>query len=216
MSDLRAATFNIRHGETNAGAIDLRLLVRTCRDLDADLLALQEVDRFMRRTRWANIARRVARGTGMAYAFGPALRTAWFGRYGNALLVRGRLSAVQVLPLPTTSAEPRSALLAVATTAGTAVSVAVTHLSVRREERDQQLTFVLGALSQWGLPRLLLGDLNGPLEDVAPLIEAGALRPVRAGPTFPALAPEKQIDHVAVRDRGAAGAAPLSPPRAPS
>ncbi len=161
------------------------------------MLGLQEVDRWMRRSGWADIARRVGRRTGMARAFCPALRRGWFGRYGNALLVRGDLAAVEAVALPG-GGEPRGALLAEVTAGGLRVSVAVTHLSYRADERDRQLDAVLAALSARPEPRLLLGDLNGTAEDVGPAVEVAGLQLVPAGPTFPAAAPRKQIDHVAV------------------
>ena len=48
---MRVATFNIRHGESKDGRIDIGLLTRTCADLDVEMLALQEVDKWMRRSR---------------------------------------------------------------------------------------------------------------------------------------------------------------------
>ena len=197
MSHLRVATFNIRHGRPTAGPADIASLARTCTLLGADLLALQEVDKRMRRSRWTDQPARLARRTGMAYAFGPALRSGWFGRYGNTLLVRGTLSAVQELELPSGAGEPRAALLATAEIDGRSLSVVTTHLSVQAGERDRQLAAVLDALSGRPLPQLLLGDLNGTPEDVATLIEAAELHLVRAAPTFPSDAPRMQIDHVA-------------------
>jgi endonuclease/exonuclease/phosphatase family metal-dependent hydrolase len=193
---MRVTTFNIRHGESRDGQLNIGLLARTCEGFHADVLGLQEVDVGMSRSRWANLARRVARTTEMTYAFGPALRRGWFGRYGNALLARGSLWDVEELPLPSVAAEPRAAILAMAYTHAGTVSVASVHLSVHREERDQQLRLVLEALKARPLPRLLLGDLNGPPEDVAGLVRAAGLQLLLAAPTFPARAPEKQIDHV--------------------
>ncbi|MDQ4133099.1 MAG: endonuclease/exonuclease/phosphatase family protein [Actinomycetota bacterium] len=194
---MRVATFNIRHGLSSAGRLELRQLARVCADLDVDLLALQEVDKWMRRSRWARMARRVARASHMEHAFAPALRKGWFGRYGNALLVKGGISDVQVLSLPATG-EPRAALLATADTGSLSVSVAATHLAVQREERDRQLVHVIDALAKRAPPRLLLGDLNGPPADVGSFLQQAGLRLVETDPTFPATTPAKQIDHVAV------------------
>lgn len=195
---VRLATFNIRHGETRDGHLDLPLLYRSCAGLNVDVLALQEVDRRMRRTRWADTPSCLARACGMARAFGPALRKGWFGRYGNALFVRGAIDAVEVLPLPRLHPEPRAALVAEVETAGRRLSIAVTHLSTHVDERDQQLSRILDALGQRPLPRILCGDLNGPEDDVRSLVEAAGFRLVVAGPTFPGRDPMRQIDHIAV------------------
>ena len=196
LSTIRLATFNIRHGESRAGIVDLPLLCRSCAAFNVDVLGLQEVDRWMRRTRWADILNRVGRQSAMAGAFAPALRRGWFGRYGNALLVRGTVTDVEVLALP--AREPRAGLVATVETCGQRLSVAVSHLSTDRTERDPQLATLLEALVKRPLPRILCGDLNGPHEDVAPMVEAAGLRLVTAGPTFPGAAPDRQIDHVAV------------------
>ncbi|MGH9222340.1 MAG: endonuclease/exonuclease/phosphatase family protein [Acidimicrobiales bacterium] len=195
---IRLATFNIRHGESRAGTLDLPLLYQSCADLNVDVLALQEVDRRMRRTRWVDTSARVGRRSGMARAFGPALRKGRFGRYGNALFVRGTISDVEVLPLPKLHPEPRAGLVATAATGGRSLSIAVTHLSTHLDERDQQLSALLEALGKRPGPRVLCGDLNGPNEDVKALIEAAGYGLVTAGPTFPGSGPTKQIDHVAV------------------
>ena len=132
----------------------------------------------------------------MARAFAPALRLGWLGRYGNALLARGAIGDVEAARLPS-AFEPRGALLASVWVGGQVLSVAATHLSVDREERDDQLDAVLALLGGRPLPRLLLGDLNGPVEDVGDRCARAGLRLAVAGPTFPAESPTKQIDHIA-------------------
>ncbi len=194
---IRLATFNIRHGESRAGTLDLPLLYRSCSDLNVDILALQEVDRRMRRTRWVDTPARIGRRSGMARTFGPALRRGWIGRYGNALFVRGTLSDVETVALPKVT-EPRAGLVAAVETGGRRLSVAVTHLSTDLDERDRQLSKLLEALAQRPLPRVLCGDLNGPHDDVMALIEGAGYSLVTAGPTFPGVGPTRQIDHVAV------------------
>ena len=198
---MRLATFNIRHGESREGRVARRLLARTCDGLDVDVLALQEVDKWMRRSGWRNLAASVACHAGMAHAFGASLRKGWFGSYGNAILVRGRLSAIEVLSLPTMG-EPRSALLATAELQDGRISVAVTHLSLDEQERGRQLEIVLGALATRPSPHVLCGDLNAPPEEVGAAVGRAGFQLVVAGPTFPAHAPKKQIDHVAFSGLG--------------
>lgn len=193
---MRVVTFNIRHGENQAGVVDLRGLAAACRRLEADVLALQEVDRRMRRSRWADIPRRVRRRTGLTLAYAPALRHGALGRYGNALLVRGTLGDFEPVRFPS-PLEPRGAVLATVWVRDRPLSVAATHLSIDRDERDMQLEALLRALLRRPLPRLLLGDLNGLPEDVGPPCARAGLRLTLAGPTFPAKGATRQIDHIA-------------------
>ncbi|MDP9070529.1 MAG: endonuclease/exonuclease/phosphatase family protein [Actinomycetota bacterium] len=197
---MRIVTFNVQHGRTPGGRVDSAGLARYCAGLGADVLALQEVDVRVARSRWADQAARVAQATGMVQAFGPAHRLGLVGRYGNALLCRGALADVQVLALPRLGrAEQRAALLATALFGGSRLSVATTHLSIHADEAPGQLEAVVAALVARPSPRLLLGDLNLRPGDVAPLVAAGGLALADpAHPTFPASAPRIRIDHVAV------------------
>ena len=202
---MRVATFNIRHGETREGPVDLGRLAAACSRLDVDLLALQEVDRRMRRSRRAHLSRRLGRATGMRAVYSPALRVGWLGRYGNALLVRGAVGDVERVRFPSPK-ETRGALLATVWIAGRPLSVAATHLSVDRDERDAQLDAIAALLARRPEPRVLLGDLNGLPEDVGPRLANAGLRLALAGPTFPASGATKQIDHIAYRGLDLVGA----------
>lgn len=190
---LRLATFNIQHGRTPAGVVDIGLLGTSCAALNADLLALQEVDDGLRRSHDADTAATVALATGMTHVFGPAIERGG-GRYGNALLVRGSIHDVEVIALP--DKEPRCGIVArVELAGGTTLSVVATHLGLRGAGRDQ-LPVLLDALRRRPAPRLLLGDLNLHPEDVEPLAAAAGFTRVPSGPTFPAHAPHREIDHV--------------------
>lgn len=195
---MRVVTFNVRHGLTPAGRVDVGLLARTCASFGADVLGLQEVDRWMARSGNVDIAAHVARACGMTEAFGTAVRFGRRGRYGVALFVRGGLAHVETLPLPRFGRrEPRVALLATAETAEAYVSVAVCHLGTDRAESAAQLAELLDALEDRPPPRLLLGDLNRTPEELGALTDAGFVV-VGGPPTWPADAPVARLDHVAV------------------
>ncbi|MDP9441498.1 MAG: endonuclease/exonuclease/phosphatase family protein, partial [Actinomycetota bacterium] len=121
------------------------------------------------------------------------------GKYGNALLARGPITEVEVLPLPKNARrhEPRAAILASVTLDSRSISVAATHLSIHRPEVHDQLVAVVEALIRRPPPHVLLGDLNLLTEEVAPVVEAAGLSLVGGEPTFPASAPRIRIDHVA-------------------
>jgi endonuclease/exonuclease/phosphatase family metal-dependent hydrolase len=206
--ELRVATFNIQHGLSAGGEVDVALLARTCRRLDVDVLAIQEVDRHLERTDRLDIAAAIAEECAMSCAFGPAIAIRG-GEYGNALLVRGEIGAVDVLDLPRPSRkEARAALIAdikvsdsrvsggsVAATPMTAVS---THLSVPTVDSEPQLAALLEALGSRADPQLVLGDLNLPPDALGPFAEAGYAI-AGGGPTWPAKAPRRRIDHILVR-----------------
>jgi endonuclease/exonuclease/phosphatase family metal-dependent hydrolase len=131
----------------------------------------------------------VAEACGMAHVFGAAIAIRG-GEYGNALLVRGSIDDVEVVPLE--DPEPRSAIVARVEVGEVALSVAATHLGLRGAGKAQ-LPLLVEHLRRRPGPRLLLGDLNLHPEDV--VVPAGWTRP-SGGPTFPATSPRREIDHV--------------------
>lgn len=196
---LRIVTFNIQHGRGADGVVDPARLARELAAIDADVLALQEVDVRLRRSARVDEAALAARATGLTEAFGAARRVGWRGRYGNALLVRGRLDDVERLRMPRPRVgERRAAVLGRGRVGGHDVSIATAHLAVEREEARRQLAIVVDALARRPLPRVLLGDLNLASEDVAPVVEATGMILAGGPPTYPAEAPRIRIDHVAV------------------
>lgn len=192
------ATWNIKHGAPHPE--HLAAAVRALAGVD--VLALQEVDVGDPRSGSADQVAVVADALGMASVFGRALTSRRGGDYGNALLVRGDLTA-DLLELPGPG-QARAALLAIVDLGPShenamRLSVATTHLAVDRGVSGPQLVAVLERLDAMPGPRLLLGDLNRSRRQLP-----GAAREVpttltfaRGPRTFPARCPRLRIDHIA-------------------
>ena len=128
-AQLRVGTYNVKHGDNGDGRVDLRRLGAACAALSADVLAVQEVDRFGRRTGFRDEMRVIARATGLQAVFGEAARRKWRS-YGNVLLARGPITDVETVKLPRPSqGEPRVAIVAGVRVDGQSLSVGATHLS---------------------------------------------------------------------------------------
>jgi endonuclease/exonuclease/phosphatase family metal-dependent hydrolase len=234
MTVLRVATWNVRTCLTREGdRVDLDLTAAVLRSLDADLVALQEIDRDQERSGHVDQARALGEALGMAWRFAPALLgpaeppRRWRPpepdgdpggpAYGDALLSRVELEAVEtfVLPFPEGHGEPRVALVAQVRAGVLSLSVASTHLSFVRRDGVRQLRSLQRRLagSPGGrggpggpvpAPRLLLGDLNLWLP-VVRLVSLPGWRPLVRGATFPNHPPGSrgtsvQIDHVLAAD----------------
>jgi endonuclease/exonuclease/phosphatase family metal-dependent hydrolase len=226
---LRVATWNIFGGRTWDGArVDLDLTLATLRRLDADVVALQEVDRDLPRSGGVDQARVLAEALGMSFRFAPALlgtpghHGGWRPvdpdiddpggpAYGIALLSRLPLDQVEVVRLPRRGREePRVAQVAEVAAGGGRVTVTGTHLSFVPRSGIAQLRALLRRLGGRGGRRLLLGDLNlgWPLVRVValpgwrPLVRGGTYRNRPPGSHRPRV----QLDHVLAAGRGAPAA----------
>ena len=225
----RVATWNIFGGRTwDGGRVDLDLTLATLRRLDADLVAVQEVDREQGRSHRADQARLLGEALGMDWHYAPAMLgtpgEGWRApvpndpdpggtAYGIALLSRLPLKKAETVLLPQAGRdEPRVALVAELADGGRRLTVAGTHLSFVPGPNLRQLRALQRHLDERGGPRLLLGDLNlwWPL---VRLTSRPGWRPLVRGGTFrnpPPRSPGRlvQLDHVL-----AAGAAATARPR---
>lgn len=201
---LRVMTFNIRHGATDGGDVDLAGVAAVIRRSGADVVALQEVDRFQGRSGLADQARWLAGELGMEYVFGPAMRRG-LGQYGNALLSRHPVVAWRNVPLPA-ELEPRSAIVARLAVPAGEVTVVATHLGLSQRDRAAQAAAVVEAVRGEADPLILLGDWDAEPDapELAPLRERFRSALVEAGlgpaPTFRGGSPEPwaAIDHIFV------------------
>jgi endonuclease/exonuclease/phosphatase family metal-dependent hydrolase len=222
---LRVATWNIFAGKTWDGSrVDLDLILATLRRLDADLVAVQEVDRCQPRSSGTDQARQLGEALDMTWRYAPALLGTPGGpdgwrapapgdadpggtAYGIALLSRLPLEDTETVLLPQAGRdEPRVALVAGLADQGRPLTVAATHLSFVPGPNLTQLRALQRHLDERGGPRLLLGDLNlwWPLVRLASL---PGWRPLVRGPTFRNRPPGSrarmvQLDHVLAAGAG--------------
>ncbi|HYJ57431.1 MAG TPA: endonuclease/exonuclease/phosphatase family protein [Mycobacterium sp.] len=239
---MRIATFNILHGRTvGDGVVDLDRL-RTCvRDLDPDILALQEVDLEQDRSGRTDLTAVAAEAMGaVAHRFVAAISgtpgATWIAAtgeeqpgtagYGIALLSRFPATTWQVVRLPriptrfpmylpgpnrvmVVDEEPRAAVIAQLDTPAGALSVANTHLSFVPGWNRRQLRRLVKDLRGLPGPHLLMGDLN-----LTPGAAArwSQMRALASAATFPAEAPQRQLDHILTDHPGLRGRQSDAPP----
>ena len=240
---MRVATFNILHGRTIGDGVDPQRLMDCVRRLDPDVLALQEVDCEQPRSDHADLRAAAAEAMGaVEHRFVAAIsgtpEATWVaatGReqpgtaaYGIALLSRFPVASWQVVRLPRipmrfpaylpgpnkvmmVHEEPRAAVIAQLNTPLGALTVANTHLSFVPGWNRRQLRRLIRDLRGIPGPRLLAGDLN---LTPAAVHRWSGMRALAAAATFPAPAPDRQLDHILTDDgclRGGAVEAELMP-----
>jgi len=191
---LKVMTFNIHHGQGMDGVIDLDRIASEIRKADADVIALQEVDRFHPRSYFHDQLRRIGRKLGMKHAFSPSIN---FGlvQYGNGFLSRYPIVSKQVLYLQGVN-ERRSILSVKLDTPGEPLTLVNVHLGVMERERAQQFPFLLNVLKPVEGRGILLGDFNMGAKH--PLMDL--LKPVWSKVTPEPFAPTvrsgREIDHI--------------------
>lgn len=139
-------------------------IARILRNLEADIVGLQEVDSQSDGDSASDQMRYLATATGLHAIAGPTMRR-HAGHYGNVLLTRHPVRAVRRLDLSAPGREPRGALDVDLNLMGASVRVLVTHLGLRSAERRIQVQRLLAALSEdhsfdRSQPLIVLGDIN--------------------------------------------------------
>jgi len=209
---LCVASYNIRHGRGIDGTVDLERTTVALRSLEADLIALQEVDRNCTRSGKVDMAAELGKALGMHHAFGSFLDFQG-GEYGMAVLSRFPILAQKRHVLPA-GAEPRCALeIQVATPGCPKLSFIGIHNDWTDEAvRRRQVTTLLTVLGEPDHATILAGDFNGERTDPSLLGLANAKWTIHkkklpsiwgpGGPgakTFPADKPTTEIDFIVTR-----------------
>lgn len=220
---LRVASYNLLHGRdlSQRGAIDLAAAAAAIAELDADVVALQEVDRGQDRSGSVDQVADLAEALGMFGVFCPALQgdpdRSWEpadddrggAAYGVGLLTRLELAGSERVDLPGGGAgarspnaslrnpgwdhEPRVAMCATVRAGDWTLAVIVTHLSYMPWRAIRQLRRAVGTAAS---PRVLVGDLNLPAWAVRAAVPAW--RHAGGQATFPAWRPRLQMHHVLI------------------
>jgi len=155
---LTVATYNIHRCVGRDGRFDPNRILAVLRELDADVIALQELlwdptgalhllDHFAAALKYQPIA-------------GPTLLRC-DGHYGNAILTRLPVQSVNNIDLSVRWCEARGAIDAVLGEGEEKIRVIATHLGLWPAERRRQMRRLLALLAGTPInPTILMGDLN--------------------------------------------------------
>jgi len=154
---LTIVTYNI-HGAVGCdGRFSPQRVADVLREIDADIIALQEVPLGGSKT--PHVLATLQEATGFMAAEGPACDTPE-RRYGNAVLSRYPILSMRCVDLSFGSREPRGALDADVDCHGHLLRVVATHLGLRPAERRDQIRRLLQVFDTEEMPVILLGDIN--------------------------------------------------------
>ena len=199
---LKVASYNIR----KAVGLDWRRrparVLGVLNEIDADIVALQEVDRRFGSRNTALDPELIEHETDYQ-AIRFSHRPQSLGYHGNVVLARKSIRVVEARPMALPHLEPRGAAVADLDTDGTRLRIVGMHLGLTRKWRQLQTESIVAELRalEGNMPTILMGDLNEPE------LKSGVLRAFEqrhtiaaCGPSFHASMPVFTLDRIIVTE----------------
>lgn len=161
MSELIVSSYNIHKAVGTDMRRDPARTVQVIREIGADIVALQEVDRRFGDRRGVLDPELLQSETGLTpVALTDRLGTRAHGWHGNLLLLRGaEVEQAQAVTLP--GLEPRGAIIADIRMNGQPLRIITAHLGLLHQSRLLQAQFLTKEIDSGdGRPTLVMGDFN--------------------------------------------------------
>lgn len=153
------ASYNI-HGCVGVdGRLDPQRISAVIREMDADVIALQEVGGHATGGKVVDQIEHLARELELTPVAGPTLMRDT-GAYGNALLTRLPILDCRRIDLSVGRGEPRGAIDIDLEVQGRRLRVIATHLGLSWRERRKQRSRLAETIGDDSGPVVVLGDLN--------------------------------------------------------
>jgi len=194
---IKVASYNIHKAVGTDRIRSPERILAVLREIDADIVALQEADRrFGQRAALLSAHHIADHSPWKALPFG--MRPLSSGWHGNVILVRKEAVALACEPLHLPTLEPRGAVMADIRLGKETIRVVGMHLDLSGLMRRRQATAILDHLgTRPALPTVMMGDLNEWSRQSGCLKEFGnRFRIAATGPSFHARRPVGRLDRI--------------------
>ncbi|WP_225425787.1 endonuclease/exonuclease/phosphatase family protein [Pelagerythrobacter rhizovicinus] len=194
---LAFASYNIHKAVGLDRRRDPDRIIAVLREIDADIIALQEVDRRIGDR--ASVLSRAALDDTPWKPVQLAKRVRSLGWHGNAILVRREYEVVEAEPLDLPTLEPRGAVRADIVCDGRRLRVIGTHLDLSGLRRRDQIKAILAhhGECETGCPTVVLGDFNQWGARSGAMREFGdGWQLLDPGRSFPSRQPVARLDRI--------------------
>lgn len=168
MPDIKVMTYNIHRGVNRDNELNLDGIVEAVRNSGAEIIALQEVERYSVRTKFQDQIGYIADKLSMQYVFGKSVNIL-NGQFGNAILSKYPIEEYEVRELPS-KGEKRTLLRARLDVYGNKISFYNTHLGLKQSERDKQIEEILKIAGD-GNNFILAGDFNEKVDKLGAITQ---------------------------------------------
>jgi endonuclease/exonuclease/phosphatase family metal-dependent hydrolase len=210
-SSFRVLTYNIHHGEGLDGKVELQRIADLIKREQADIVALQEVDKGVQRTARRDLPAELAALTGLTCVFSNNYHFQG-GEYGNAVLTRFPIKrSTNMHYKMVRPGEQRGILQVVLDVRGHELVFMDTHIDFRADDTERLLNAaeIKELVQQYrGHPMILCGDFNDTptsrmhAKIAEDFVDSWAAAETGDGFTIPAQKPSKRIDYIWVGKDG--------------
>lgn len=158
LTPLKLATYNIHRCYGKGSKFDPERTAHLIQQLDADIIALQEVETF--HEGGANLIDFFSAELGYSIIAGPTMYRE-DSHYGNAIMTRYEPSDIEMTDISEPGVEPRGMISLLYDFDGTSLHVVATHLGMKSRERKRQLNAILNCVDKRDADiKAVMGDLN--------------------------------------------------------
>lgn len=188
---VRVMSYNVKNGGGKDGIKDIKRCGNLVREVQPDVVAVQEVDSMTRRNKF-DVLGRMAKQAGYHAYFGPTIPHGG-GKYGIGVLSKEPALSVKFHRLPCPK-EPRGLLVV----EFEKFYLLCTHLSLSEPYRVESVAIIKEVVSKLDKPAFIAGDMNAR-PDSAPIVafkEYAQLLTDDSKFTFPSDDPRICIDYI--------------------
>ncbi|HPM87465.1 MAG TPA: endonuclease/exonuclease/phosphatase family protein [Bacteroidales bacterium] len=189
---VKILSYNVKNCQGMDGVVSYQRVADVIKRIDAEVVALQELDSATQRSKGVVVLDELARLTGMYRTYGASIDYQG-GKYGIGILTKEKPLSWKRVPLPGRE-EPRSLLIVELKD----IVFGCTHFSLTEEDRLSSAYIVSNSLKDYTKPVFLAGDLNAiPESSVIQSIENYfTILNKTTSPTSPSNNPSKCIDYI--------------------
>ncbi len=192
-SQLKILSYNVRNARGMDEVTDFNRVASVINRINADCVALQELDSATERSGGKVVLNELAERTGMHGSYSASIDYQG-GKYGVGILTKEKPLSHKSVPLPG-SEEKRSLLIVEMKD----YVICSTHWSLRQPDRQASVEIINDAVKEFATkPVFVAGDFNAvpESEEIKELLDAWTVLNDPAQPTIPVVNPNRCIDYV--------------------